>query len=91
MNISKLADKMLTYERMAAVLAACTGQVKALRHNKAFVDRVSTGQRCGVLLDRTCFYAEQGGQSYDEGFMVKVGDEVRAKLNCNEFCLKIFH
>ncbi|XP_076470939.1 alanine--tRNA ligase, cytoplasmic-like [Babylonia areolata] len=51
------------------------GKVMALRCNKAFVEEVSTGQECGVLLDKTCFYAEQGGQIYDEGFMVKEGDE----------------
>ena len=48
----------------------------ALRHRKTFVDSVSSGQECGVLLDRTCFYAEQGGQIYDEGFLVKEDDEV---------------
>ena len=54
----------------------CTAVVKALRRNKQFVDEVTSGQECGVLLDRTCFYAEQGGQIYDEGYMVKEGDEV---------------
>lgn len=48
-----------------------------LRHSKKFVDHVTSGQECGVLLDKTSFYAEQGGQIYDEGFLVKVGDEVR--------------
>ena len=52
------------------------GKVIALRHNKEFVDAVTTGQECGVLLDQTCFYAEQGGQIYDEGFMVKQNEEV---------------
>lgn len=53
----------------------CTATVIALRFDKKFVDEVSSGQECGVLLDRTSFYAEQGGQIFDEGFMVKIGDE----------------
>lgn len=53
----------------------CQGTVIALRYNKQFVNEVTSGQECAVLLDKTCFYAEQGGQIYDEGFMVKVGDE----------------
>lgn len=48
--------------------------VVALRRDKMFVEEVSTGQECGVVLDKTCFYAEQGGQIYDEGYLVKVED-----------------
>lgn len=47
----------------------------ALRHDKKFVDSVCTGLECGVLLDKTSFYAEQGGQIYDEGFIVKMDDD----------------
>lgn len=46
----------------------------ALRRDKMFVEEVCTGQECGVVLDKTCFYAEQGGQIYDEGYLVKVED-----------------
>lgn len=46
----------------------------ALRRDKTFVNEVSTGQECGVVLDKTCFYAEQGGQIYDEGYLVKLDD-----------------
>ncbi|XP_014661746.1 PREDICTED: alanine--tRNA ligase, cytoplasmic-like [Priapulus caudatus] len=60
---------------------SCVGKVIALRYNKQFVGSVSN-QECGILLDRTSFYAEQGGQIYDEGFLVKLGDEE------TEFCVK---
>ena len=48
--------------------------VLALRRDRAFCQEVTTGQQCGVVLDRTTFYAEQGGQSYDEGYMLR-GDD----------------
>lgn len=57
-----------------------TGKVIALRRKKEFVEEVSSGQECGVLLDRTSFYAEQGGQIYDTGFLVKENDPVSAPL-----------
>ncbi|ELU16117.1 hypothetical protein CAPTEDRAFT_155717 [Capitella teleta] len=53
----------------------CNATVKALRSNKTFVDQVTSGQEVGVVLDKTCFYATQGGQMFDEGFIVKVDDE----------------
>lgn len=48
--------------------------VLALRRDRAFCDEVSTGQECGVLLDQTSFYAEQGGQTFDEGYMLREDD-----------------
>lgn len=48
----------------------------ALQHNKEFVEAISGGQLAGVVLDKTCFYAEQGGQIYDIGFLTKLEDEV---------------
>ncbi|XP_072754968.1 alanine--tRNA ligase, cytoplasmic isoform X2 [Anoplolepis gracilipes] len=55
--------------------APCIGTVIALRRAKTFVDQVTSGEEVGILLDKTNFYAEQGGQIYDEGFLVKVDDE----------------
>ncbi|XP_072013777.1 alanine--tRNA ligase, cytoplasmic-like [Amphiura filiformis] len=48
------------------------GTVIALRKDKQFLEEVEHGDECGVLLDQTCFYAESGGQIWDEGFMEKV-------------------
>lgn len=73
---------------MCLAFEPATGKVIALRYNKAFVDEVTSGQEIGVLLDRTSFYAEQGGQIYDEGFMVKDGDEVRKQFSHVSFNLK---
>ncbi len=59
-------------------LRPATATIKAIRSNKQFVDHVQVGQVCGILLDRTNFYAEQGGQIYDEGYITlasQTGDE----------------
>ncbi|KAI1890024.1 hypothetical protein AGOR_G00168960 [Albula goreensis] len=61
------------------------GTVLALRRERMFVDEVTTGQECGVLLDQTSFYAEQGGQTYDEGYMLKEDDSAEDKM---EFTVK---
>lgn len=53
----------------------CTATVVALRMNKEFVNKVPGGNRCGVLLDKSSFYAEQGGQMYDTGYITKEDDQ----------------
>lgn len=67
--------KSLTlFSLLCAAFESAVATVMALRRDKMFVEEVSTGQECGVVLDKTCFYAEQGGQIYDEGYLVKVDD-----------------
>jgi len=56
-------------------LRPCKAQIKAIRYAKKFVDEVQVGQECGLLLDQTSFYSEQGGQTFDEGFLTKAGEE----------------
>lgn len=43
------------------------------------VASVGAGQRCGLLLDRTNFYAEQGGQASDRGYLVRTGQQVSVR------------
>lgn len=52
-----------------------SGTIVALRRDKQFVNEVNSGQECGIILDKTNFYAEQGGQIFDEGYMVKTDDD----------------
>lgn len=47
-----------------------TSVIKAIYHDKKFLKstkEVPEGAQFGVILDRTNFYAEQGGQEYDTG------------------------
>lgn len=59
--------------------------VLALRRDRAFCDEVTTGQECGVLLDQTSFYAEQGGQTFDEGYFLRENDSADDRM---EFTVK---
>jgi alanyl-tRNA synthetase len=55
------------------VVQDTTGTIKALyTEKKEFVDEVKAGDDwIGIVLDRTNFYAEQGGQIYDIGVLSK--------------------
>jgi len=63
-NYEKADDGSYTFHPVTAT-------VLGLRMNKEFVQEVPGGNRCGVLLDKTSFYAEQGGQIYDTGYINK--------------------
>ena len=63
--------------------------VKALRYNKTFVTEITSGQEASIILDQTCFYAEQGGQQFDMGFISKVGDEVSCHPQLACACARI--
>lgn len=58
-----------------------TSVIKAIYHDKKFLQstkEVPEGEQFGVLLDRTNFYAEQGGQEYDTGRLLVDGEaEIR--------------
>uniref|UniRef100_H3CEF1 Alanine--tRNA ligase n=1 Tax=Tetraodon nigroviridis TaxID=99883 RepID=H3CEF1_TETNG len=66
------------------VFEPASATVLALRRDRAFCAEVTSGQECGVLLDQTSFYAE-GGQSFDEGFMVREDDSTGDRM---EFTVK---
>ncbi|XP_029374731.1 alanine--tRNA ligase, mitochondrial isoform X2 [Echeneis naucrates] len=70
-------DDSLKYEyqleREQYVFPACHATVLALYEGHSLVSEVTDGQRCGVILDQTCFYSEQGGQSHDCGYFTREG------------------
>lgn len=69
-EFSTSSDKDVVYK-----FAPYQGTIVALRRNKEFVNDVTSGQDCGIILNKSSFYAEQGGQIFDEGYMVKTDDE----------------
>ncbi|KAK6202853.1 alanine--tRNA ligase [Scheffersomyces amazonensis] len=44
--------------------------ILAIYNGKEFVDIAKEGEEYGIILDKTPFYAEQGGQEYDTGKLV---------------------
>ncbi|VDM07870.1 unnamed protein product [Wuchereria bancrofti] len=50
----------------------CEGIILALRKDKIFLDTLNSGDFGALILDRTNFYAEQGGQIFDTGVLTEV-------------------
>lgn len=47
-----------------------TSSIRAIYHNKEFVkstENIANDDQIGIVMDKTNFYAEQGGQEYDTG------------------------
>ncbi|XP_006126589.2 alanine--tRNA ligase, mitochondrial isoform X2 [Pelodiscus sinensis] len=57
------------------VFSPCQATILMLYKDQSLQKEVGAGQRCGVLLDRTSFYAEQGGQAHDRGYLVRLGQQ----------------
>ncbi|GMT00730.1 hypothetical protein PENTCL1PPCAC_22904, partial [Pristionchus entomophagus] len=53
----------------------CNGKILAIRKEGAFVDEINDGEEGVIIVDKTNFYAEQGGQIYDIGVLTKEGSE----------------
>lgn len=51
-----------------------SASIKAIRSGGKFVKSAESGERVSVILDKTCMYAEQGGQIYDTGFISAADD-----------------
>ncbi|MDB5054580.1 MAG: alaS [Bacilli bacterium] len=55
-----------------------TAQIMAIIRNQQVVEVASSGEICQVILDRTPFYAESGGQVSDHGWLNN--EKVKAKV-----------
>merc|ERR1712127_1104108 len=59
-----------------------TAKIMKIRYEKEFHDEVAADTHCGIILDRTNFYAEQGGQVNDIGFFGQGDEEVFTVDDC---------
>lgn len=57
------------------IFEPCISKILAIQYENSFVDSISSGQKAGIVLNATNFYAESGGQIYDQGVIVKTDDE----------------
>lgn len=70
-----LADYTVKSEFVGYTDLVTAAKVLAIVHENRFVDLVGTGETCQVILDKTPFYAESGGQVSDHGY-ITAGDTV---------------
>jgi alanyl-tRNA synthetase len=58
---------------------ADTGKILALYRDGKFVDSLAAGEKASIVLDRTPFYAESGGQVGDQG-MLRIDNQAYFKV-----------
>ncbi|KAI5782723.1 alanyl-tRNA synthetase [Geopyxis carbonaria] len=69
-------------------------QIKAIYYNKEFVNStedIPANSQIGVILDKTNFYAEQGGQEYDTGKIIIDGKAELEVTNVQVYAGYVFH
>lgn len=71
-----------------------TAEIKAIYHNKQFLSSTSEipeGEQFGLILDKTNFYAEQGGQEFDTGKILVDGEAELDVQNVQSYAGYVLH
>ena len=76
-SLDSLAEHIHSTEFLGYTNTSSSSRVEALLVNGTAVDQAEAGQEVQVVLDRTPFYAESGGQIGDQGYLSGDGVVVR--------------
>ncbi|KZF26055.1 hypothetical protein L228DRAFT_242453 [Xylona heveae TC161] len=93
-NLDKMHEVPKTDDSAKFAKGNITSQIKAIFHSKKFLNSTSEipeGEQLGVLLDRTNFYAEQGGQEYDTGKILIDGHAELEVQNVQSYAGYVLH
>lgn len=72
-SLSKMPGVIATNDDAKFAQGNITAQIKTIYHSKRFIEStkdIPDGEQLGIVLDRTNFYAEQGGQENDTGTLI---------------------
>lgn len=93
-NLAKMPEILKTDDSAKFGRTNITSQVRAIYHAQQFLKETKEmpeGEQLGLILDRTNFYAEQGGQEYDTGKIIVDGVAELAVQNVQVYAEYILH
>ncbi|CAG8684656.1 11044_t:CDS:2, partial [Acaulospora colombiana] len=95
--LEKNTEVPITNDSFKFNSSSISATIKAIYHEKNFPSstaNIPTGASFGIILDKTCFYAEAGGQEYDTGVIALDMKDREAKfevINCQSFKGYVLH
>lgn len=78
-SLDKLAEQIHPTEFLGYTEATATSQIKALLVNGISEEEAEAGMEVQIILDKTPFYAESGGQIGDRGYLS--GEDILVRIN----------
>lgn len=75
-----LPTEFIGHKKLLVEAQNDTGKILAIYKDGKFINNLESGQKASIILDRTPFYAEAGGQVGDQGIL-RIGQEAFFKVD----------